>query len=134
MDALSEILENAKLYLAKSQSKLESAKLNLAHDQYDDAVSRAYYCVFHAISGLLFLKGLEFSSHGQTIGSFNKEFIKTGIFPRQFGKSIYKLFEFRETGDYAINSNITEKNAFESIQFAEEFLRIISDYIDRNFS
>jgi uncharacterized protein (UPF0332 family) len=44
---MSELFDNAKLYFAKAESKLESAKLNLSHDQYDDAVSRAYYSVNH---------------------------------------------------------------------------------------
>ncbi len=131
---MSELFDNAKLYFVKAESKLESAKLNLSHDQFDDAVSRAYYCAYHAISGLLFVNGLEFSSHGQAIGSFNKEFIKTEIFPRKFGKWIYKLFEFRETGDYAINSNINKKDAIESIEHAKEILETIHEYVKKNFS
>ncbi len=130
---MSELFDNAKLYFAKAESKLESAKLNLSHEQYDDAVSRAYYSAFHSISALLFLKELEFSSHSQTLGSFNKEFIKTEVFPRKFGKWIYKLFEFRETGDYAIISNITRKDAIESIEHAEEILKTIQEYVNKNF-
>lgn len=131
---MSESLENAKLYLAKAASKLESAKINQSYGQYDDAVSRAYYCVFHTISALLYLIDKDYSSHSQTIGFFNKEFIKTEIFPRQFGKWVYKLFEFRETGDYSINSSITQKDSIESIQHAEEILNTISDYINKTFS
>jgi uncharacterized protein (UPF0332 family) len=48
--------------IKKSNDKLKIAKelFNLKH--YDDAISRAYYCVFHMMSALLFLKGLTFSS------------------------------------------------------------------------
>lgn len=83
---------------------------------------------------LLYLIDKDYSSHSQTIGFFNKEFIKTEIFPRQFGKWVYKLFEFRETGDYSINSSITQKDSIESIQHAEEILNTISDYINKTFS
>ena len=65
-----------KMMLMKARKKVATAKTNLDNDQYDDAVSRTYYAVFHAISATLLSKGLHFSSHGQTIGAFNREFIK----------------------------------------------------------
>ena len=64
MSADKEIL---KLMIEKAESKLETANIALTNHQYDDAVSRSYYAVFHAISALLFTKGLSFSSHSQTI-------------------------------------------------------------------
>ncbi len=131
---MSEKLDFAKMYLQKASSKLESALTNLEHKQFDDSVSRAYYCIFHAISALIFLNELEFSSHSQTLVYFNREFIKTEIFPKKFGKWIYKLFEFRETGDYTINPNITENNAKEAYQLVSEILETISNYIDKNYS
>lgn len=131
---MSEKLDFAKMYLQKASSKLDSALTNLEHKQYDDSVSRAYYCIFHAISGLIFLNDAEFSSHSQTLGYFNKEFIKTGIFPKKFGKWTYKLFEFRETGDYMINPTISETNAKEAFQIASEILETISNYIQKNYS
>lgn len=131
---MNEKLEYAKLYLDKAEEKLSSALTNLEHGQFDDSVSRAYYCVFHAISGLLYLKDAEFSSHSQTLGYFNREFIKTEIFPKQYGKWIYKLFEFRETGDYVVNSTISEKDARESCSRASEILGAIQGYIQEKYS
>ena len=86
--------------LTKAESKLKTAKLNFENEQYDDAASRAYYGAYHAISALLFSKGLVFSSHSQTIGAFNKEFVKTDIFPRESTKIMQNLFDDRQTGDY----------------------------------
>jgi hypothetical protein len=114
--------EEIEKHLSKAESKLESAKTNLEHFQYDDAVSRAYYCAFHAISAILLTKELSFSSHNQTLGSFNKEFIKTNILPQKFGKWAYKLFEFRETGDYDVDASIDEILGKESISIATELL------------
>ena len=119
-------------HILKSESKLESAKTNLEHFQYDDAVSRAYYSTFHAISAILLTKELSFSSHNQALGSFNKEFIKTSLLPKQFGKWAYKLFEFRESGDYDIDANIDENLAKESIFIASEILVAIKNYIEAN--
>ena len=123
--------EEIEKHLLKAESKLEAAKTNLNYSQYDDVVSRAYYSTFHAISALLLTKDLSFSSHSQTLGSFNKEFIKTNLLPKEFGKWAYKLFEFRETGDYDIDASIDENLAKESILIAIEILSAIRKYIHR---
>lgn len=82
-----------KMMLVKARKKLATARTNLDNDQYDDAVSRTYYAVFHVISATLLSQGLHFSSHGQTIGAFNREFIKTKKFPASFSKTIKKCSE-----------------------------------------
>lgn len=77
------------------------ANIALTNDQYDDAVSRSYYAVFHAISALLFTKGLSFSSHSQTIGAFNKEFVRTDIFPKYYSKK-FKLSSMKDKQEIMI--------------------------------
>ncbi|MCB1158633.1 MAG: HEPN domain-containing protein [Leptospiraceae bacterium] len=123
-----------KKHLLKAEAKLYAGKTNFQYSQYDDAVSRAYYSVYHAICSALLTKELSFSSHNQTLGSFNKEFINTGIFPKAFGKKIYKLFEIREEGDYDIDSDINKTLAEESIISAEEILNSIQAYITKIIS
>lgn len=80
-----------KKMLVKARKKLTTARTNFDNDQYDDAVSRTYYGVFHAISAVLLSKGLHFSSHGQTTGEFNREFIKNKKFPTSFSETLKKL-------------------------------------------
>lgn len=86
--------------LAKAEDKLKTARLDFANGQYDDAVSRAYYAVYHMLTAVLFNRGQVFSSHGQTIGAFNKDFVKTGVFPQEFTRMVQILFEDRQAGDY----------------------------------
>jgi len=77
--------EVASIY-KKALEKIETAQLLLKNLRNDDAVSRAYYAVFHGISAVLLSKGIAFSSHSQVIGVFNREFVKTGVFPADFSK------------------------------------------------
>ncbi|MFO0793750.1 MAG: HEPN domain-containing protein [Candidatus Brocadiaceae bacterium] len=91
-----------KAMLSKAREKLKTAKIDFDNERYDDSVSRSYYAVFHGISAVLLSKGLHFSSHGQTIGAFNKEFIKSKAFSASFTKKIEKLFNRRQIGDYSI--------------------------------
>ncbi|MHB9028662.1 MAG: HEPN domain-containing protein [Candidatus Latescibacterota bacterium] len=116
--------------LAKAQDKIDTAKINMEHGKYDDVVSRSYYAVFFAISAVLFSKGLSFSTHSQVIGAFNREFIKTGIFPSSFTKMIKILFNERQTGDYDFDSWIDEPTARESLENAETIVSGIDRYLE----
>jgi uncharacterized protein (UPF0332 family) len=49
--------------LTKARDKIKAASVMLESGMYDDAVSRAYYAVFYAISAALYSKGLSFSTH-----------------------------------------------------------------------
>jgi hypothetical protein len=88
--------------VAKAEDKLKTARLDFAGGQFDDAVSRAYYAVYHMMTAALFSREQVFSSHAQTIGAFNRDFVKTGTFPKEFTRMIQGLFEDRQTGDYDV--------------------------------
>ncbi len=124
---MSETLEKNKIIegmLLKATGKLETAKRDLQANAFDDAVSRTYYAVFHAIRAVLFNIDLTFSSHSSTIGMFNKEFVKSGIFPKGFNKLIIRLFEDRQTGDYDTWIEIDEETAT-SLTITGLFSRLI---------
>ena len=118
-----------KMMLVKARKKVATAKTNLDNDQYDDAVSRTYYAVFHAISAALLSQGLHFSSHGQTIGAFNREFIKTKKFPSSFSKTIKKLFRERQIGDYDVQSSLDADIAKEDLEKAEKIIDACESYL-----
>ena len=90
-------LEIVKMMLKKGRKKLTSAMINFENECYDDTVSRAYYAVFHTISAVLMTKKITCSSHKETIGAFNKEFVKPGIFQKSFTKTIPKILHQNNT-------------------------------------
>ena len=97
--------------LAKADERLSTARRDFAAAAFGDAASRAYYAVFHAISALLVTRGLTFSSHSQTIGGFNREFVKTGVFPPDTSRKLQRLFQDRPTADYDWYHHIEEADA-----------------------
>lgn len=120
-----------KMMLVKARKKLETARTNFDNEQYDDAVSRTYYAVFHAISAALLSQGLHFSSHGQTIGAFNREFIKTKKFPASFSKTIKKLFRERQMGDYDVQSHLDADIAKEDLKEAGKIITACETYLSK---
>jgi uncharacterized protein (UPF0332 family) len=117
--------------LGLAEDKLKSARILLDAGQWRDAASRAYYSAFHAASAVLLSKGLSFSSHAQTIGAFNRNFVKTGIFPIEFGRRLTKMQTDRESGDYRATSPIGEATAREDVAIADEFLQSCRRYLEQ---
>jgi uncharacterized protein (UPF0332 family) len=115
--------------LAKAKSKLKTARIDFENGQFEDSISRSYYSAFNAISALLLTKNLNFSSHNQTIGAFNREFVKSGIFPKEYTAILQGLFEDRQASDYDAITTFTSDVTLEAIQDAERILDNVERYI-----
>lgn len=121
--------EIVKEYLKVADEKLDSAKILLEHKKYDDAVSRAYYAVFHCAQALLINEGLKAESHSGVRHLFGLHFIKKGKFDKKFAKYLKNLKEDRENGDYGILTLIEEEDAEEALSEAEEFVAETKKYL-----
>ena len=69
-------------------------------DRYKGANNRAYYAIFHAINAVHALDGRAFKRHKDAIANFNKDYVKTEIFPREVGRKIGEAEEIRHASDY----------------------------------
>lgn len=123
-----------KSMIKKSEEKLVTAKIDFDNDRFDDAVSRAYYAIFHIISAVLLSKGLHFSSHAQVIGAFNKEFIKSGIFPSSFTRMIQNIFEERQVGDYDFENEISSDDAKKTLIKAKTIVESCKNYLEKIYT
>ena len=108
--------------LRKARRNLRSARVLLADGDYDSAVSRAYYAMFHVAEALLLSKGLAYSKHSAVIAAFGKEFAKTGILPVDFHAHFREAAEARNISDYQAVSHVTEEAALQHISRAEQLL------------
>ncbi len=62
--------------IAQAEEKLQVSRLLLKEGFYNDAVSRAYYCIFFATSALLSTKGISVKTHKGLLSQFSIEFVK----------------------------------------------------------
>lgn len=117
--------------LAKSGRTLEAARSVMENGFFDDASSRAYYAAFHAASAALAARGLFFSSHGQVLGNFNREFVKTGVSPAEAFQKIRRLFGHRQVGDYSatvfIDRATAEQDIADAAWLVDECRRLIDE-------
>lgn len=121
--------EQIRLMIQKADRSLVAAQQLLDKEHYDFASSRAYYAAFYAVQAIILTKNLSFSKHTAVINAFNQHFVKTEIFPTEFGRAINQLFRERQTGDYEFDLSITEEEAKEDIQLAERMIQAIKTYL-----
>lgn len=110
--------------IEKAEESLRAAKLFEENGLIDFAASRAYYPMFYVSQAFLLGKGLTFSKHGSLIAAFGQHFVKTGLIPAHFHQNLIKAYNKRISGDYTINSNLTNTEVATMISQAEEFIAL----------
>lgn len=118
--------------LAKAQRYLRSAELLLQDGDCASSVSRSYYAMFYSAQATLLTKELTFSSHRAVIAAFGEHFVKTGVFPREFGRELNKAFEQRQLGDYESVSSVLDETARETLTRAKEFCAEIARWFEES--
>ena len=74
--------------------------IGLNAKEFRGANNRAYYGIYHAISAIHPLDGNAYKRHKDALANFNKNYIKTEIFPRKLGRKIVEAEEIRHASDY----------------------------------
>jgi len=118
------------LMIQKAHRSLEGGKVLLREEDCGAVSSKSYYAVFHMLQAVLLTKELSFSKHLAVINAFSNQFIKTGIFPREFSKEIKRLKKNREVGDYEYLRVIQKEEAEEDLKSAEKIVDAIEAYIE----
>jgi len=85
--------------------------------------------MFHSIRAVLALDGVDFRKHSGVIADFNQRYIKTGIFPKEFSKTIRNAFEVRNDSDYDDYYVISKEEVAQQIRNAESFLEAVEKYV-----
>jgi uncharacterized protein (UPF0332 family) len=114
--------------LDSAKEDLKAAKALYDVASYKAANNRAYYAIFHAINAVHALNGKGYKRHKDAIANFNKEYVKTEIFPKEMGKKISGAEEIRHASDYDDFYIATEKEAMTQISTAEEFINMAVEY------
>lgn len=119
-------LANYRIETAKSD--LKAATILMREEEYRGANNRAYYAIYYAISAVHALDGKSYKRHKDTLANFNKDYVKTEIFSKNFGRKIAQAEEIRHASDYDDFYIATKENAEEQIMTAKELIEQIEFY------
>ena len=122
--------EDIQALLEKAKTGLGAAESLIRDGYYDFAASRLYYVMFYVASALLAHLDQSYSKHSAVISAFGREYAKTGKLDAKFHRWLIDAQDFRNIGDYGLQSHVSEKQArnvqtwaWDFLQAAEKFLR-----------
>jgi uncharacterized protein (UPF0332 family) len=111
--------------LERAEEKLRSANILFENNMFADAISEAYYAMFHAAKSLLALKDIYPKTHTGVVSQFGLQFVNEGFIEELYGKSFAKAQTKREKADYDIYYEPSEEEAESILEDAENFLERI---------
>lgn len=113
--------------LKQPDESLAAAKMLLEEGLLNSAVNRAYYAMFYAVLALLALQKKETSKHSSAISLFDKDYVKTGVFPKELSRWLHNAFDLRQRSDYGVQYIPLGEEAREVIEKADAFVRQIKE-------
>ena len=117
-----------------AKSDINSAKILLDAGEYRSSNNRAYYGIYHVISAIHALDGKAYKKHKDALANFNREYVKTEVFPRNIGRRISEAAEIRHASDYDDLYIATKIEAEEQIATAEELLDLVQKYCNERLN
>ena len=125
-------MSTTKAHLEKAIKRLRVAERLLQEGEYEDAVSRAYYAMYHAAKAALSTLNVFPKTHEGTLKEFGLKLIKERKLPKELGIIFSDARSLRETADYAITSVIGVEDARWSVGAAERFLKQVAEYLKKS--
>ena len=108
-------------YIEKSESSLISAKILFEYNRLEEAVSMAYYSMYHLLIGVLFKIGIKCENHSAAIILMNKLFGLDNSYISSAKKE-------RIDKQYYVDFNVTKKEVKDMIKEVEEFNNNLIDF------
>jgi|YNPMSStandDraft_1061717.scaffolds.fasta_scaffold31971_3 uncharacterized protein (UPF0332 family) len=117
--------------LEMAQAVLADAQLLLRQGgSLWSVINRAYYTMFYATTALLLAIGQGAAKHSGVIALFDKHFVKSGQFPMEMSQWLHKAFELRQRSDYRDMYPLDQEHAKILVEWAEQFVARIKDFLD----
>lgn len=115
-------IELSRYRIEKAQRLLHDALSLFSMGSYESAVNRSYYAVLTASRSLLILRGIDPETHEGVKTMLSKEFIRTGLLPKEFGETFRSIQARRIDSDYGDYVEIGFDEASDSVNRAQKFV------------
>ncbi|MEM1540670.1 MAG: HEPN domain-containing protein [Candidatus Bathyarchaeia archaeon] len=96
---------------------------------YEDAVSRAYYAMYHAAKAALATVNVFPKTHEGVVAEFGRRFVLSGVFPKELGKSLADVKASRETYEYSVTAIVDRMEAEAILSDAKVFVNRVKEYL-----
>lgn len=124
-------IEFAKYRLERAKEEYETAQLLYKENKLLAANNRAYYSIFYSIRAVLAMEKIDFNKHKDVLAYFNKNYVKTEIFPRQIGRRIVLASKIREDSDYDDEYEPSSEATYSQIETSRELIELVEKYLKK---
>lgn len=111
---------------------LEEALLALTNNKLNLTANRIYYAAFYIVSALAISNDFSTSKHSQLLGWFNKNIVKKGIVPKEFGRIYLNAYELRQESDYEDLIEFESEVLEEKLGEITKFVSVVKVLIQHN--
>ena len=118
------------LELKKAHDTFEEIGILTNANRWSGAANRLYYAVYHAINALLIHDNHQVNTHNGSHAMFSLHYIKTGIFPIEYGRLYNQLQTMREESDYNCVYEVDPEELSSRIKPAQELIEAINKLIN----
>ncbi len=113
----------------KGKRSLAAARRDYEAGDYDLAVSRAYYGMFHLAVAALKTKGGEYRRHTRVLSAFREEFASEGVFSSELHLAFDRAFTERNVSDYRYEQPVAQATARRVVADAARFVAEVEAYL-----
>ena len=117
--------------LEQADESLEAARTLLDKKLIRPSVNRAYYAMFYAVLALLARGKKETSKHSGAIALFDRDFVKQGVFKKDYSRWLHDAFDLRQRSDYAADYRATRDDADKTLENAESFVDEVKKFLSK---
>ena len=129
-DSLADLV---KYRLRQASETLQEAESLYQMSFWRGTINRSYYAMFYAVLALAVLRQQVTSKHSGVMAFFDREFVRTGVFPKELSHSFHRAFESRQTNDYGEIFTVTEEEAKQTLEEADTFVSAVKNYLKSAF-
>ena len=130
-DAIDEAIH---MRLNQAYAALAESKLLLDSEMTLGAINRAYYAMFYALQALVTLNQVVVTKHSGALAFFDRTYIHTGIFPKQYSKILHATFLRRQRSDYGDMMTTDMDAAKQAVSDAGVFVELIDLHLQQRNS
>jgi uncharacterized protein (UPF0332 family) len=109
---------------------LRAAQKLLRDSDYEDAVSRAYFAMFHAAKAALSTVNVFPKTHEGVVSEFGRRYVLTGILRRELGKDLAEAKAARETYEHSVTATIEKSEAEAILSNAQRFVEAMKKRLE----
>lgn len=124
-------MSSAKAHLEKAVDRLRVSEKLFRDGDYEDAVSRAYYAMYHAARAALSTVNVFPKTHEGVVSEFGRKLVLTGVFPKELGKNLANVKAARETYEYSVTATVGKSEAEAILSNAQRLVNAIKKHLKK---